>query len=214
MDITYLGHSSFKIKGKSASLVTDPYDSSVGFKFPKIEADFVTISHDHFDHNQEQLVTGARKIIKGPGEYEISGISVIGIPSFHDNSKGSERGNNTIYVIEVDDLRICHLGDLGHELDQPAIDQIGTIEILMVPVGGVYSLDPTQAVKVVQSIEPSIVIPMHYKMEGMGEQFSSMNPVEDFLKNLGSPTENLPKLTLQKEDLADSELKICVLEKK
>lgn len=214
MEITYLGHSSFKLKGKTASLVTDPYEAKVGFKFPKVEAEIVTVSHDHFDHNQADLVGGVRKIIAGPGEYEISGVSIIGLPSFHDNTKGSERGNNTIYVIEMDGLRLCHLGDLGHELLQATLDAIGTVDVLMVPVGGVYTIGPEEAARIVQSIEPSRVIPMHYKTPEYSEQFSQMSLVEEFLKSLGSPTENLPKLTLQKEDLADSELKVCVLEKK
>lgn len=214
MDITFLGHSSFKLKGKTASLVTDPFDATVGFKFPKTEAEIVTISHDHFDHNKAELVENVRKVITGPGEYEISGVSIIGISSYHDNSKGSERGKNTIYVFEMDGLRICHLGDLGHDLNQGMLDSIGTVDILIVPVGGFFTIGPEEAVKVVQSIEPSIVIPMHYQTSGMAESFKELNPVENFVKSLGSPVENLPKLSVSKEDLADSDLKVCVLEKK
>ena len=164
MDITYLGHSSFKIKGKQASIVTDPYDSEmVGMKFPKVDADIVTISHHHADHDRGDGVSQVKKIIDGPGEYEISGVSIIGLTSFHDNKKGADRGKNTIYVIEMDNLRLLHLGDLGHVLSENQIKEIGDVDILFVPVGGFYTLDPQVAVEVLKQIGPSIVIPMHYK---------------------------------------------------
>ncbi len=214
MDISYLGHSSFKFKGKTGSVVTDPYDSSIGLKFSKTEADIVTVSHHHSDHDKVSDVSAVRKVVEGPGEYEIQGISIIGIPSFHDNKKGEERGKNTIYVFEIDGLRLCHLGDLGHELPQGIIDDIGTIDILMVPVGGHYTIGPEEAVKVVQTIEPSIVIPMHFKAEGMNESFNDLSDLDVFLKTLASPVENLPKLSISKETLSESELKVCVLEKK
>src|SRR4030043_2410474 len=103
MDISYLGHSSFRIKGKNASVVTDPFDSQmVGLKFPSVEADIVTVSHDHNDHNQSQLVKGVKRVVAGPGEYEIMGVSIIGIPSYHDSEKGAARGKNIIYVYKID----------------------------------------------------------------------------------------------------------------
>lgn len=214
MDITYLGHSSFKIKGKTGTVVTDPYDSSIGLKFTKTEADILTVSHHHPDHDKVELVSDVRKIIDGPGEYEIKGVSVIGIPSFHDDKKGEERGKNTIYVFEVDGLRICHLGDLGHDLTQGLIDDIGTIDVLMVPVGGHFTIGPEQAVHVVQSIEPTIVIPMHFKATGMSDSFNDLAELDVFLKTLGSPVENLPKLSILKEAMSEQELRVCVLEKK
>lgn len=214
MDITYLGHSSFKIKGKTGSVVTDPYDDSIGLKFTKTEADIVTISHHHPDHDKIEVVSDVRKIIEGPGEYEIKGISVIGISSFHDDKKGEERGKNTIYVFEIDGLRICHLGDLGHDLSQSMVDDIGTIDVLMVPVGGHFTIGPEQAVHAIQSIEATTVIPMHYKAPGMSDSFNDLAELEVFLKSLGSPVENLPKLSILKETLGEQELRVCVLEKK
>lgn len=216
MDITYLGHSSFKIKGRQASIVTDPYDSQmVGIKFSKIDADIVTISHHHADHDRADGVSAVKKVVDGPGEYEISGVSIIGLPSFHDNKKGADRGKNTIYVIEMDNLRLLHLGDLGHTLNENQIKEIGDIDILFVPVGGFYTLGPKEAVEVLKQIGPSIVIPMHYKMQGVDSQLSQkLSPVEDFLTLSGLRVEKLPKLNIKEGDLGGDEEYAVVLEKK
>ena len=217
MDITYLGHSSFKIKTKSATLVTDPFDPDmVGIKYSGVEGDIVTVSHDHKDHNASDKVSGAKKILAGPGEYEISGISVYGYQSFHDNEKGAKRGKNTIYVIEAEGLRLCHLGDLGHELSDSLIQEIGDIDVLFVPVGGEYTIGPKEAVQVINKINPYFVMPMHYQVPGLkSETFSALSPVETFLKESGLPVENSPKFSIKKEDiLEDQNTKIIVLEKK
>lgn len=216
MDINYLGHSAFKIKGKNVSVVTDPFDSDmVGVKLAKTEADIVTISHNHPDHNKPEIITGVKRIIDSPGEYEISGTSFIGVPSFHDNKKGEEKGKNTIFVIEIDGLRLCHLGDLGHTLNESAIAEIGDIDILFVPVGGVYTIDAKTAVEVVNSIEPKVIIPMHYKTnEHKPETFSEVAPVEDFLKEMGLRVETLPKFSVKAGELSSEEQYIVVLERK
>jgi L-ascorbate metabolism protein UlaG (beta-lactamase superfamily) len=217
MEITYLGHSSFKIKTKSATVVTDPFDQSmVGLKFPSVEGDIVTVSHDHPDHNNSNKVTGAKKVISGPGEYEVAGVSILGYGSFHDDKKGLERGKNTIYVIEAEGLRLVHLGDLGHSLSDDMVSEMGTIDILMVPVGGVYTIGPKEASEVVSKIDPYFVIPMHYKVPGLtltgGEK---MEPVETFIKEAGIPVENLPKFSIKKDDiLEDQNAKVIVLERK
>lgn len=216
MDITYLGHSSFRLKGKTASLITDPFDPKfVGLKYPSNEADIVTISHNHNDHNQSQLVKGVRMAVNGPGEYEISGISIIGIPSFHDAKKGEERGKNTIYVFEVDGLRIAHLGDLGEVLSDEQISQLGNIDVLMIPVGGEYTIGPKEAVKVVGEVDPYFVIPMHYKVDGLSPQFSKLEPVETFLSECGLTVERIDKFSLKKEDiLEDQSAKVILLPQK
>lgn len=217
MDIIFLGHSSFRIKGKTASLVTDPFDPvMVGFKFPQVEADIVTVSHDHADHNQVSLVQNVKKTVLGPGEYEIMGISIIGIPVFHDDKKGRERGKNTIYVYEIDGLRLCHLGDLGHTLSEETLDEIGDIDILLIPVGGEYTIGPKEAAEVVQLIEPSYVLPMHYKMEGINpEVFANLSGLPEFLKETGLVHETLPKLSVGKEDLQEGQnAKVIVLTKR
>ena len=215
MDITYLGHSSFKIKGRMGTVVTDPFDPKiVGLKYSGVEADIVTISHDHADHNQAALVKNVKKVVDGPGEYEILGISIIGFSSFHDDKNGSLRGKNTIYVFEMDGLRLAHLGDLGHELSEELVENMGEIDILMVPVGAEYTVGPDIATSVVQAIEPKFVIPMHYQISGLApETFSKLLPVEAFLKEVGISVETLPKLSVKKEDLGE-EQKVIVLEKK
>ena len=213
MDISYLGHSSFRLKSKDATTVTDPFDPKmVGLKYSGIEADIVTISHLHEDHSRADLVKGTRKIVDGPGEYEIMGVSIIGLSSFHDAKKGAERGPNTIFVFEIEGLRLAHLGDLGHALSQELVEDMGGIDILMIPVGGFYTIGPEEAADVVREIEPKIVIPMHYQLPGLNpETFSKLYGVEAFLKEMGLPVENLPKLSIKKEEPSEGS-KVVVLE--
>lgn len=216
MDISYLGHSSFRIKGKDAAVVTDPFDTKyVGLKFPSVEADIVTISHGHDDHNKAELVSGVKKVIDGPGEYEIMGASILGFPSFHDSKKGAERGPNTIYVIEMDGLRLCHLGDLGHTLGDELVENLGDIDILMIPVGGEFTIDAGIAVTVVQAIEPSVIVPMHFQAPGLNpEVFAKLAPVDNFLKEVGLTAERLPKFSVKKEEIIPEVQKVVVLERK
>jgi len=214
MDIVYLGHSSFKLRGKSVSVVTDPYDSGVvGFKYPSSEADIVTVSHDHKDHNQSSVVKNVKKVIFGAGEYEIAGVSIIGISQFHDEVKGEKRGKNIIYIYEMDDFRLCHLGDLGHILSDEMVGQIGDIDILMIPVGGFYTIGPKEAVEIIGKINPYFVIPMHYKVSGINrDTFSELFPVEDFLSNSGLSVEKMQKFTVKKGDIMeDQSTKVIVL---
>lgn len=215
MDIFFLGHSSFRIKGKTATLVTDPYDSGmIGIKFPRTQAEIVTVSHDHGDHNKVDEVSGVKKVVSGPGEYEILGISIIGISSFHDDKKGSLRGKNTIYVIEVDGLRIAHLGDLGHKLSEKILGMMGNIDILLIPTGGEYTVGSAEAAEIVRSIEPGIAIPMHYQTPGLkGDVFKKLEKVDPFLSDLGLPIEKHDKLTIKKESLSE-ENKVVLLQKK
>ena len=214
MDITFLGHSCFRLRGEKATVVTDPYDSDmVGLKLARLSADILTISHDHTDHNNADLVSGVKKVVSGPGEYEIQGVSIIGIATFHDDKKGKLRGKNTVYVIEIDGLRVAHLGDLGHKLDEPTLERIGTIDILMIPVGGEYTIGPQQAVEIARVIEPVVVIPMHYQMTGLNPKtFAALVKEDEFVNSLGLPSERLDKLTVRKEILGEDQ-RVVVLEK-
>jgi L-ascorbate metabolism protein UlaG (beta-lactamase superfamily) len=189
MDITYLGLSSFKVKGKSATLVTDPYDSNtVGLKFPKTKADIVTVSHDHSDHNAVGSMDGESFVISGPGEYEVSGVFVQGFESYHDESQGTERGKNTIYHIQMDDVNLLHLGDLGHMLDSATLEELPDVDVLFVPVGGHFTINAEVANTLVNEIEPSIVIPMHYLTPQLNQQvFGVLAPVSTFLSEVGKP---------------------------
>jgi len=200
MEIVYLGHSEFKISGKNINVVTDPLNpSEVGITAPKIEADVVTISHDHFDHNFLAGVKGEYLCFDTPGEYEIKGAEIQGIPSFHDNTGGKERGLNTIFVYEIDGIKICHLGDLGHDLTPEQLDKIDGIDILLIPVGGKYTLDSKLAAKIISEISPKIVIPMHFKAGKM----TDLEPLDNFLKELGIDPKKIDKLKIQKKDLPE-----------
>lgn len=213
MEIVYLGYSSFKLKGRKTSLVTDPYDDKVG-KFPDVSADIVTISHNHDDQSQTKLISDVKKFINGPGEYEILEVSIIGLPSYCDEKKGEERGKNTIYVIEMDGVRVAHLGGLGHKLSEKEVDKLGSVDVLLVPVGGVYTINPEGATHVVKSIEPVISVPMSFKMPGMNEKmYGNLSTVDDFLKEIGLPIEKMGKLSVKSSEISE-EQKVIVLEVK
>lgn len=215
MEITWLGHSSFRIRGKTSTVITDPYDSAmVGLKFPKLEANIVTISHEHQDHNRSDLIAGTPKVVRGPGEYEIGGVSIFGISTFHDNEQGAKRGRNTVFVITIDGITICHLGDLGHKLLEEQVGSIGSVDILLVPIGGVYTIDAGVAASIVASIEPSVVIPMHYKVPGAtSELLSSLDSADKFVRELGVEPLKEAKFVVAKESLPE-EMQLVILEPK
>jgi len=216
MEVTYLGHSSFKFRGKSVTVVTDPYDPEyVGLKYPKTEADIVTVSHDHPDHNFISIVGGGPFVISQPGEYEIKGVSIFGFSSYHDDKQGAERGKNIIYLIEVDGFRICHLGDLGERLSSELIEEIGTADILCIPVGGKVTLGTNEAVELTAQIEPSIVLPMHFNLPGINQKiFGDLNPVDEFLSKMEVEDKTvLDKLSISKDKLPE-ETKVVILERK
>lgn len=219
MDIKYLGHSSFLIKTKTAKIVTDPYDSEmVGLKFPKTEADIVTISHQHKDHNNIKAVQSPDSnfqplIIDMPGEFEKMGVRIFGFQSYHDKTKGSERGENILYKIEAEGISVLHCGDLGVIPEEGFLESIGDVDILMVPVGGFYTINSDEAVQLVKKIEPAIVIPMHYNSDKLNQKnFDQLTSVSEFTKKFG--VENLapiPKLIYKKEEI-EQEMKVVVLE--
>jgi len=216
MEVTYLGHSSFKFRGKSVTVVTDPYDPEyVGLKYPKTEADIVTVSHNHPDHNFISIVGGGPFVISQPGEYEIKGVSIFGFSSYHDDKQGAERGKNIIYLIEVDGFRICHLGDLGERLSAELIEEIGTADILCIPVGGKVTLGTNEAVELTAQIEPSIVLPMHFNLPGINQKiFGDLNPVDEFLSKMEVEDKTvLDKLSISKDKLPE-ETKVVILERK
>lgn len=219
MDITYFGHSSFLLRSASGKIVTDPYDGTMmKHPFPKTDADIVTLSHDHGDHNaadQIEGVEGAKPLILSmPGEYERKSIRVMGFPTFHDKTQGSERGVNTMYKITIDDIDVLHCGDLGHTLKSEIIDEIGEIDILMIPVGGFYTITADDAVDIVAKLEPSVVIPMHYKMpEFNPEIMDKLAPVDDFLEKIGAEAVKPgKKYTIKKSDLTEEDMKVIVME--
>ncbi len=182
MDILWYGHACFRIKDRTATIITDPFDKSIGLSPVGLKGDIVTISHPHPGHSNAKAVRGNPFVIDGPGEYEVSGVFITGISSYHDTRGGREYGKNTIFVFEMEGLRVCHLGDLGHIPSQSQVEAIGEINVLLVPVGGGASLKASQATEVVSLLEPSIVVPMHYRLSGLTMK---LDPVSKFLKELG-----------------------------
>lgn len=207
MDIYWYGQSCFKLKGKNAAVVIDPYDPDyTGLKLPRdLQADMVLSSHSHKDHNFASVVSfsqGKPMVFDRPGEYEVAGAVVTGINSFHDNTEGSERGANTIFHLLFDGLDIVHLGDLGQgKLTEEQIAQIGQTDILLIPVGGTYTIDSKAALDIISQLEPKIIIPMHYNIEGL--KFELEN-VDGFLKEMGAEgVVPQPKLSITKDKLPE-----------
>ncbi len=207
MEITHLGHACFKIMGKQISVLTDPFDpEKVGLKLAKQDADVVTVSHDHFDHNCLEILKSEYLLLDSPGEYEIRESEFIGVFADHDEQKGQERGQITIFTMEIDDIKICHLGDLGTDLNSEQLDKIDGVDILLIPVGGKTTIDAKTAVKIINQIEPKIVIPMHYA-DGKMTDFS---PLSVFLDEMGVSPMPLEKLKITTSNLPE-EMEVVVL---
>lgn len=213
MIITWCGHSCFKIQSKTGTdgvtVTTDPFDKKVGIKAPSFESDIVTISHDHYDHNNAKALRGEPFVIDTAGEYDVKGVAIQGVESYHDEKSGSDRGNNIMFRITMDDINVAHLGDLGHDLDDKQLSVLVGTDILLIPVGGTYTLDAKKAVGVVSQIEPRIVIPMHYKTDGLK---LDIDGVEKFVKELGIKPTNEAKLKITKKDLPQEDMELVLLE--
>ncbi|PIR93536.1 hypothetical protein COT99_00200 [Candidatus Falkowbacteria bacterium CG10_big_fil_rev_8_21_14_0_10_43_10] len=213
MYIQYLGHSCFKLQGKNnkgenITIITDPYGKEYGLRPLQAEADIVTISHQHQDHNNISAIKGKPFVIDTPGEYEIKDAFIQGIDSFHDSQEGKERGSNIIFRISIEDLVVSHLGDLGHLLDNKQSEKMQGTDILLVPVGGKYTLDSKRAIEVINQIEPRMVIPMHYKITGL--KIADIDGVEKFIKEIGiKPTEE-EKLKINKKDLSAEDMELVI----
>ncbi len=172
MKLTYLGHSTFLVEAAGTTILIDPFDAKVGYPMPKVSPTVVLISHEHVDHNHLAMAQGQPKVIRGleAGEWRtvrerIDGVAISAVPTYHDSTKGQERGLNTVFIVEAEGLRVVHLGDLGHGLDEASAGAVGHPDVLMIPVGGYYTIDATQAHVVVARLRPGIVVPMHYKTE-------------------------------------------------
>lgn len=217
MNIQYYGHSCFKITTKSEGRNTDgvvafmdPFDKKIGLKPPQGRADVVFISHNqHDDHNNAGAIKDNPVVIDAPGEYSVKGINVTGIDSFHDDKEGAERGRNTIFVLDTEDIRICHLGDLGVDLTVKQLEKIGDVDILMIPIGGKYTIDSKQAVEITRKLSPSVVIPIHYKIKGMNVDIADE---KEFCAELGNcPKEKVNKINLKKKDLEEKNMEILLM---
>jgi L-ascorbate metabolism protein UlaG (beta-lactamase superfamily) len=198
VDINWLGLACFRVRGSQAIVITDPFPPDSGYTLGKQTADIVTVSHPHPSHSYVQGVSGAR-LVKGPGEYEISGVLMLGLNAYHDAVKGKSLGKNNVFLFEIDGVTILHLGDIGHVISDEHIEDFGKVDILMLPVGGVTTITAAMAAETIRKIEPKIVIPMHYKTPGTKRE---LEPVETFLKEMGQgPIEPKPKLNINKNNL-------------
>lgn len=214
MIISWLGHSCFrlqeKIDGKDVTVIIDPFKPEyTGLKLPSnLTADIVAVTHQHEDHNFSQAVEGKPFIIDMAGEYEISGVAIDGVDSHHDEKHGSERGGNIIYRIEMGGLVVTHLGDLGTLLEEKQLERLAGTDILLVPVGGQFTLDAKKAVEVINQIDPKMVIPMHYSLPGLKFE---LNPVGDFIKAIGlTPVED-SRLKITRRDLDSENTQLTIL---
>jgi L-ascorbate metabolism protein UlaG (beta-lactamase superfamily) len=199
VDITWLGLSCFRIRGNQAIIITDPFPPDTGYTLGKQTADIVTVSHPHPSHSYDKGINGEHRLVKGPGEYEISGVLILGISTFHDSVKGQSRGKNTVYLMEIDGVLVCHLGDIGHVLGDDQVEEIGNVDILLLPVGGVATINAAMAAEVIRKLEPKVVIPMHYKTP---KSDRDLEPVDNFLKEMGlAQVEPRPKFTVSRTNL-------------
>lgn len=211
MEITWYGQSCFRLRDRLATVITDPYDKGIGYTLPRVRADIVTVSHDHPDHNYVKGVKGEPKIIVGPGEYEVRGVFITGIPTFHDRKKGASRGRNTVFLFDFEGLTVCHLGDLGHVPTQSQVEALSDIDVLLVPVGAVSTINAAQAAEVISLLEPRLVIPMHYKTKALEVKLDS---VSKFLKEMGlSKLATQESLKVTKSSLPD-ETQVMLLDYK
>jgi L-ascorbate metabolism protein UlaG (beta-lactamase superfamily) len=202
MELTWLGHSCFRLKGKEATLITDPPSPSTGYSLGRLTADIVTISHDHPGHNYIKGVGGEPRVVSGPGEYEIEQVLIAGVRTYHDREHGKQLGRNTAYLITMDDVHICHLGDLGDRLDEKALEELSNADVLLVPVGGRHTLDAERAAEVIAQLEPRIIVPMHYQMPSYKSGATPLDPVEKFLHEMGvEVAEPLAKLVITPSSL-------------
>lgn len=202
IDISYLGHSSFKINSRQVSLIIDPYSEKIGFSFPKESANIVLVTHNHFDHNNVSGVANKEIVVNGVGEYEIKGVEITGFESFHDENRGKDRGVNTIYKIAIGGIVIVHLGDLGEEVDKELINLLEDVHILMAPVGQAVTLGNDAILKLCRQLDPKILLPMHYKTDKHSEQFSSLSTLAEFVKSSGLESFKIPgRLSVSSEKL-------------
>ncbi|MBZ4664152.1 MAG: fold metallo-hydrolase [Caloramator sp.] len=180
MRIKWLGHACFKITSKNGiRIVTDPFDDNVGYKLPKVSCDIVTTSHNHYDHNFTDCLSGDYTIVNKVGNFYIKDIAIRGVHTYHDEEQGAKRGDNIVYVFDVDGKKVCHLGDLGHRLTKAQIEMIGDVDVLLIPVGGIYTIDAEAARDVCESLNAKVIIPMHYKTKPLKFE---LNSVDKFLE--------------------------------
>lgn len=210
MEIKLIGHACLQLQGNGVTIVTDPYDSKIGFELPDLACDILTISHEHYDHNYREGVH-ADIVFDSPGEFDFKGARIKGFRTFHDNRSGNQRGFNTMFLFELDGVRVLHCGDLGHSLSDELIDRLDRVDILILPVGGHYTLPPESAADLVRTIQPRIVVPIHFAIPGL--KIDQIESADKFLRLLGSTPETVFNLSVTQNSLPEEgSLKIMLLQ--
>jgi L-ascorbate metabolism protein UlaG (beta-lactamase superfamily) len=205
MKLSWFGQSCFLLISQAGTrMLIDPFGHFLGYKVPEVEADVVTTSHDHFDHNYIQAVKGNFYHIDRPGSYTHKDIAVTGTLTYHDNKQGASRGHNVVYTFVVDGIRVCHLGDLGHLLTLEQVNGIGKVDVLLLPVGGSFAITIKEAAVVRQQLQPAITIPMHYRTRAMGLAGLFFSRLDGFLSTAAEPVRKLHELALDAASLADN----------
>ncbi|OGV97328.1 hypothetical protein A2W24_00515 [Microgenomates group bacterium RBG_16_45_19] len=198
--IRWFGHAFFLVSD-GIKLAIDPFKNLEGYPNPVVAADVVLVTHDHFDHNKTEVIKGNPQVVRGQGKKSAKGMEFLGVKTFHDSNNGKDRGENTVFVFEMNGIRLAHCGDLGHVLSDQQVKEIGRVDVLMIPVGGFYTIDAKAAWQNVEKIKPKVVIPMHYKQPSMGDGLPIAG-VDVYLqgkKNVTKLDKNI--LTLEKEKL-------------
>lgn len=215
MKITWFGHSCVKIESSNGkTIIIDPYKEEIGFKLPNLSSDIVLISHNHYDHNNYEAIKGNPFIAEESGEYNIGGFSIIGVHSWHDEVNGQKRGENIIWVISDNEFSIAHFGDFGQkELTPEQADIIGDVDILFIPIGGIYTINGNDAVKIINKLEPKVVSPIHYKIPGL--KTSEIDGAEEFLRALGVENVNpIDEWKVKASDLPLEGIKVVIFNPK
>lgn len=203
MNITWRGHACFILESDEGVRVAfDPYDESVGYPMRPFLADVVLSSHGHHDHCCRDLLKGNPVWIQGEGEENVSGVRVTGYSTWHDDARGSLRGPNTMFLIEMDGLRILHAGDLGEQLSKTLLSRLGRIDVLMLPVGGTYTLTGEQAAQVAQAVGAAVTLPMHYKAAGVTYPITDEKPFLEAMDALDAP--HMKALSLTPVNIKDA----------
>ena len=208
-EIKWFGHNCFRIRAKEATVIIDPVDRVTGYLMPKQTADIVTISHDHKGHSNLNAIKPEYQVVNGPGEYEMHDVFITGVRTYHDAANGAERGYNICYLIELEGIIFCHLGDLGHPLTAEMAELMGSADVLMIAAGAPGIIDFEQAAEIVGQLEPKIVVPMQFATVNGDKQ---RGDVEAFCKALGvASPEPVDKLTVRHSDLAEA-MQVIVLQ--
>ena len=213
MKIRYLGHSCFQLtESTGTSIVCDPY-GDVGFALPPVRADAVTVSHSHYDHNNAGAVEDNPVVFDKEGQYELGGVTITAIKCWHDDNEGAKRGENLIFKIRMDGVEVCHLGDLGEKCSASLIEALLPVHVLLVPVGGTYTIDAKEAKEYVDRIMPSVVIPMHYKTKGLNIDIDKVDEFTDLFEDEEVTETHESELEFFRDDMTEESTKIFVLER-